>query len=125
MIMKTIGYLLVVILFFGCSPNDDDITWISVKNISSYDFADVIVNTKGGENNYGNILANAISGYESFDFAYSYAFIELKINNNTYTIQPIDYVGETPLTPGKYTYSIDVSPEGDQYSRLILYLIKD
>lgn len=123
--MKIIGYLLISLFLLGCSNTNSDITLIRVKNISQFDFVDVIVNTSGGENNYGNILANAISGYESFDFAYSYAFIELKINNNTYTIQPIDYVGETPLTPGKYTYGIDVSREGDQYSRLILYLVKD
>ena len=123
--MRIIGYLLIVILFFGCSPNDDEITMIRVKNLSSYDFADVVVNTSGGENNYGNILAKVISEYESFDFAYSYAYIELKIDGNTYTIQPIDYVGEKPLKPGKYTYQIDASPNGDQYSRLILYLVKD
>jgi len=123
--MRTIGFLLIVILFFGCSPNDDEITLIRVKNLSSFDFVDVIVNTSGGENNYGNILAETISGYKSFDFAYSYAFIELKINNDTYTVQPIDYVGETPIKPGKYTYQIDVLPNGDQYSRLILTLVKD
>ena len=124
MIMKTIGYLLIVILFFGCSQNDDDITLIRVKNISSYDFADVIVNTSGGENNYGNIMSKEHTGYKSFDIAYAYAFIELKIDNNTYTIQPIDYVGERPLKNGKYTYEIDALTNGYRYS-LILTLVND
>ena len=123
--MRTIGYLLILILFFGCSSNDDEITLIRVKNISSNDFSDVIVNTSGGQNNYGNIISNEVTGYKSFDFAYSYAFVELKINNDTYTVQPIDYVGETPIKPGKYTYQIDVLPNGDQYSSLILTLVKD
>ncbi|MGB5464160.1 MAG: hypothetical protein WBM92_12395 [Aureibaculum sp.] len=123
--MKIIGYLLISLFLLGCSNTNSDITLIRVKNISQFDFEDIIVNTSGGENNYGNVISNEVTEYKTFDFAYPYAFIELKIDNNTYTIQPIDYIGETRLTPGKYTYKIDVSPEGDQYSRLILYLVKD
>lgn len=42
--------------------------------------------------------------YKVFESAYGYAFIELEIGGKTYTIQPIDYVGETPLEDGNYTY---------------------
>ncbi len=87
--MKIIGYLLISLFLLGCSNTNSDITLIRVKNISQFDFEDIIVNTSGGENNYGNVISNEVTEYKTFDFAYPYAFIELKIDNNTYTIQPI------------------------------------
>ena len=103
----------------------DDQVQIRIKNVSSFEYSDVRVNTNGGENNYGNINSNSYSEYESFDFAYRYAFVELKIGSDTFTIQPIDYVGEDPLKSGKYTYAIDATEEGGKYERLSLVLLVD
>jgi len=126
--MKKVYFLLISIFILSCSQNDDTAeknTLIRVKNVSQFEFKDVLVNTSGGEQNFGNIDINRDSDYKSFDFAYHYAFIELKIDGNTFTLQPIDYVGETKLDNGKYTYEVNATDNGSQYSRLTLTLIKD
>ena len=98
---------------------------IRIKNTSQYDYANVLVNTSGGINNYGNILSTKSSDYKTFSFAYNYAFVQLEIAGVTYTLQPIDYVGETKLSSGKYTYEINANATGTQYDKLTLTLVKD
>ncbi len=112
----------------SCTQTDDTIEknlLIRVKNISQFEFNNVLVNTNGGEQNFGNIDVNQNSDYKSFDFAYRYAFIEVVIDGNTFTIQPIDYVGETKLVNGRYTYEVNATNNGSQHSRLTLTLIED
>ena len=104
------------------NPNE---VLIRIENTSDFDFKNVIVNTSGGENNYGNLDSHQTSDYKIFELAYRYAFIELKIDEETYTIQPIDYVGETALNTGKYTYVINATSSGNQYDRLNLTFVKD
>ena len=115
--MKKFYFLLISILLVSCTQNDSDLLLLRIKNTSQFDYTDVVVNTSGGEHNYGTISSNQSSDYN--------AFVELKIDGSTYTIQPIDYVGETPLDNGKYTYEINATNSGDQYSRLTLTLEED
>ena len=51
--------------------------------------------------------------------------MELEIDGNTYTIQPVDYVGETPLENGKYTYQLDANDATERFEKLSLRLIED
>jgi len=124
-IMRKVYFLLITIFLVSCTQNDDDTLLIRIKNTSQFNYTDVVVNTSGGEHNYSTVNANQASDYKVFDLAFRYTFVELKINGNTYTIQPIDYVGETPLDDGKYTYEINAANSGDQYSRLALTLTED
>lgn len=102
----------------------DDVE-IRVKNISSLTYNDVFVNTGGGKNNFGDIPSNKYSDYYVFNYAYRYAYVELKVNGETYKVQPIDYFGEKKLDPGKYTYKIDFIGDGGLYSSLTLEFVKD
>ena len=126
---KTIrSTLLVLMICCGISCDSllkDDQVQIRIQNISSFEYLDVRVNTNGGEQNYGSVQSNTFSEYKSFDLAYRYAFVELKIDSDTFTLQPIDYVGEEPLESGNYTYVIDASEEGGKYERLSLVLLQD
>ena len=74
------------------------------------------------------VTANASTAdtfiYQTFDLAYRYAFVELEIDGKTYTLQPIDYVGETPLENGNYTYSIEAAIN-ERYNTLSLNLMYD
>ena len=81
---------------------------IRIENISPFDFSELVVNTSGGEQDYGNLGTGQFSIYKDFEFAYEYAFISLIIDGDTLTLQPIDYVGETKLNNGKYTYQLDI-----------------
>ena len=124
--MKRFCLLLLSIIIFSCSQDDNSTkTSIRIKNSSAFEFTNIRVNTSGGENIYEDLNTLETSDYKDFDFAYSYAFIELTIEGNTSTLQPIDYVGETKLAGGNYTYDLDAMPIGEEHFGLSLTLIKD
>jgi hypothetical protein len=108
--MKNIIFLLLPVLIFlnACSKKDPsfDAVLIRIKNSGTFNYENVVVNTGGGENNYGSIPSGQFSEYKEFTSAYRYAYIRLEINGQTALLQPFDYVGETPLENGKYTYVV-------------------
>lgn len=104
MIRTTINLFLILILT-SCNTKE---VQLRVRNSSSFNYDSVKVNTGGGENTYGTIPAGNVSDYKTFDYAYSYAYIFLKIDTTSYILQPIDYVGEIKLKTGKYTYEVSV-----------------
>lgn len=94
---------------FPCENQvDESKTNLKIKNISAYNFEDVNVSPNGTLKTYNTIEAGQSSCYHSFDKAYNYAYVTMKINGEEFIIQPIDYVGEQELGVGKFTYSIDI-----------------
>ena len=124
--MKKILVLMIttIALLWGCEENDTGNVKISVSNASEFDFQNVHVNPGSEEMNFGAIDAGDFSDYKTFTKAYRYGFIQLEINGDTVSLQPVDYVGETPLKNGFYTYKLDVSGSPGQFS-LSLELEKD
>jgi hypothetical protein len=126
--MKKIFLVLVMGVLFSCSNDttSDSIipqtssVQIRIQNASSYKFENIIVSNV----NYENLLTGQKSVFKTFDLAYSYAFVQLQINGKTYTIQPVDFIGETPLENGNYTYKITANPS-DPYQKLSMELIKN
>ncbi|MET0571222.1 MAG: hypothetical protein ABWZ79_07325 [Pedobacter agri] len=98
---------------------------IRLSNSSQQNLKNIMVNTGMGEVSFGDLEAGKKTDYKKFTKAYSYAFVKLEINGKTYTIQPIDYVGETPLKDGRYAYQISVNGNQGQYSNLGLKLIEE
>ena len=103
--MKNTHLTLILLLLTSCTSKE---VQLRVRNSSAYTYDSVSVNTSGGENTYGSVPAGAVSDYKTFDFAYRYAYISLKIDTVSYILQPIDYVGETKLKSGNYTYEVSV-----------------
>ncbi|RXQ92203.1 hypothetical protein EO244_11680 [Ancylomarina salipaludis] len=123
---KTLILCITIVTLFGCSKdNENNEVKIRLSNVSQYDFQNIVVNTTTGDVNFENLKSGQKSEYKDFDKAYSYAFVELEIDGKTYTLQPIDYVGETLLKNGNYTYQLDANDTDDQYTKLSLTLIKD
>lgn len=126
--MKKIVLLFVIGVLFSCSSdtNSDTIIpqtssiQIRIQNASSYKFENIIVSNV----NYENLITGQKSVFKTFDLAYSYSFVQLQINGMTYTIQPVDFVGETPLENGNYTYKITANLS-DPYQKLSMELIKN
>ena len=104
--------VLVVVNLVSCTDRDDKITNVNlrVKNTSSVSYEEVIVSSS--EYVYENISAGSYSDYLEFDTLYSYAYIQILADGETYTLQPIDFVGETPLSPGFYTYELSIQEDG-------------
>ena len=85
---------------------------IRVQNSSSFAFDRVDVVFPEDEVSYGSIRANSASAYREVSKAYRYAYIEVEIGGEELVLQPIDYVGESLLRSGRYTYVLNVTIEG-------------
>ncbi|MGB5317719.1 hypothetical protein [Eudoraea sp.] len=124
---KIIIFISLALITFNCSNDDDGNTNINIRiyNVSEFQFENIIVNTGTGNVNFENIDPGELTDYKSFEIAYHYAFVELEIDGGTYTLQPIDYVGETPLKSGNYTYIINANDSREQFQKLTLTLIEE
>lgn len=125
-------FLLALLLsVVACSDNDAEQELdpgsvnIRIRNTSESNYKDVFVNTSGGEFNYGNINSSHATDYQEFESAYSYAYIRLYVGDHEYTLRPIDYVGETKLENGKYTYEIEPWSDEQGYHGITLNFIED
>jgi hypothetical protein len=86
---------------------------IRIRNASTYDFVKVIVGFPEQTEDYGAVPAAGISGYRVISKAYSYAGVEVTLSDNRkLVIVPTDYVGESTLGNGRYTYQLGVSSDG-------------
>ena len=97
----------------SCNDQDDELNGIQirVKNVSSISFDTIQVG--GDEMVHTNILSDDYSGYLIYEIAYRYAYINIKSVEEIYILQPIDFVGETVLPLGFYTYEIGLDAEGN------------
>ncbi|MDX1314432.1 MAG: hypothetical protein R3356_02930 [Eudoraea sp.] len=113
--MKRCFYLVIAIAMvsLSCTDRDDDLVAVNirVKNASDLIFDSVQV----GESDepITALSPDDYSDYQEFETAYTYAFIQITSGEEVFTLQPIDFVGETPLPFGFYTYELDVSDTGE------------
>jgi hypothetical protein len=63
------------------------------------------------------------TGYQEVAQAYRIATVNTRIDNLPHTLQVIDFVGESPLGRGRFTYRLELV--GDPGSPLSLTLIED
>lgn len=126
---KVVFILTILYTFTGCTDpdRDEDLLGVSIRisNISEYDFKNIVVDTSTGIRAFEDIDSGEATNYQVFELAYRYAYIELEIDGETFTIQPIDYVGEAPLANRLYTYQLDANDSQEQYGRLSLTLVED
>ena len=55
------------------------------------------------------VLGNTIvSARHSDGNQYGYTYADFMIGTDKFVIQPIDFVGETPLEPGRWSYQITI-----------------
>lgn len=89
---------------------------LRIKNGSSYDYCNVRVELDNQTIYYGNLESGESSCYIAAETLYRYAYVELAIEGKMFIVQPIDFIGETPLPQGKYTYIITVEDKnGNTY----------
>lgn len=108
--MKTLVLLVLLVAgLSGCASTTEVArTEIRVRNASNVAYENVIV----GDRSYGDIEPGAVTDYQNWEQAYRYAYVSLTAEGKPMVIQPIDFVGETPLGAGRFTYVVTV--EGDR-----------
>ena len=107
-----LALLMIILLSLGCTDRDDELDTIQIRVKNNNDFVYQRVTVGGAENVYENIGPGDYSEYLIYDEAYRYASINIEGNGQTYTLQPIDFVGETPLGIGFYTYELTANESG-------------
>ena len=116
--MRRLLYLVLIsFALLGCSSDDDaspENLQLRISNVSAFDYNNIQVNTTADLVDFGDLTAGSSSEYIVFESAYRYGFVEFQIDGETFTYQPIDYVGETLLENGKYAYEIDVDIENQR-----------
>lgn len=125
---RILFFIFTITMIIGCSKEQmsgQGGLEIRLSNSSQQNFKNVIVDTGTGKVSFGDLDAGKNTAYKKFSTAYRYAFVQLEINGQTYTLQPIDYVGEVPLKDGRYAYQISVNGNQGQYSNLSLKLIEE
>ena len=101
--------LSLLVLSLGCSdaagPDGDGVR-IRIGNDSESSFTSVAVTFPEDQVDYGSVEAGSTSDYRRVSVAYRMAYVVVRVGSTEQQIQPIDYVGEEPLEPGRYTYSL-------------------
>ncbi|MDZ7691644.1 MAG: hypothetical protein U5K69_11055 [Balneolaceae bacterium] len=104
-----------LLLFGGCSIfSSEEPVLIRVQNSSSLEMEDVTVRFPEQEVMYGDIDSGEYSSYTDISKAYRYAYFETIAGDKKVVLQPIDYVGESYLEEGKYTYVLNIHEESYQ-----------
>lgn len=103
--MKTkFSLLLFISLFFiSCSDSDsEDTTEVNIRltNNSEVAFEDATFNGV----NFGDIASGNTTEYTFFESSYSYGAVSIIIDGQEYGWVPIDFVGESLLEEGDYTF---------------------
>ena len=82
---------------------------IRIRNESGLDFRHVQARfPETGETDYGAVPNGSASAYHGTTRAYRYAQVVAKTGDKELSFQPMDYVGEQDLAPGRYTYVLRV-----------------
>ena len=84
---------------------------VRVQNATGVDLEEVRVYLPTSEQEpvaFGPIASGAWSEYRELFVAYRFMRIEASSAAASFTLQPYDFVGERPLSPGRYTYRLGV-----------------
>ena len=113
--MKKAILLLFALLIsaLSCTDRDDDLSSVQIRlrNTSDITYDEVVV---GDESQvYENLDPDSFSEYKEYETAYRYAYIQITSGEETYVLQPIDFVGEEELPIGLYTYELSLTEEGE------------
>ena len=81
---------------------------VRVANASSQIMEEVLVAFPDDEVAYGDVGPGEATGYRTVSRAYRYAYVRTVVGGDTLVLQPIDYVGESLLAGGRYTYRLDL-----------------
>lgn len=88
-------------------PPPQDI-FIRIENASDFTYENLLVKFIQ-DYDYGTLNPGELSAYQEYARAYRYAYVKLEANGQEYVLQPIDYVGETELSAGYYSYIISLN----------------
>ena len=110
----------------GIGQKGGDQLEIRIANRSRVAIENVRVQFPSQTDVYGTIPPNGVTDYRVVKKAYRYARIEAVVAGKPAGFLPIDYVGESELKAGRYTYVLTINARAtSKYYGLKLKLRKD
>jgi hypothetical protein len=100
----------------------DGPTRIRLRNASSFELTSVTFAPGSERVEFDRIAPNTTTDYTTVEHAYSYGYFDALVAGVRRTIQPIDFVGESYIGEGKFTYVITIDAQTKNPS---IQLIKD
>lgn len=117
-ILRALWIGIFLLMAVGCTSVQESTAGgveIRVANRSDRDFDQVDVTFGSKKVSYGPVAQGSTSEYkEAKEEAYRYALVVVTAGGEEFRFQPIDFVGETPLAPGRYTYALNIDPNDRQ-----------
>jgi len=106
--------LAALIITAGCAPTQPATVQVRLKNTGTVPIENIRVNFQGQTENFGTLAPGETSPYHTVAKTYRYAYIETTVVGKPAIVQPEDFVGETLLPPGKYTWTLTGNPAKTQ-----------
>lgn len=108
LLIAAVAALLIVSVGCDQGGSDPGAVLLRVANESGVEFQSVLLRFPAVEATYGPVAAGETSDYRPLEGAYRYGYIEVEAADETYVLQPVDFVGEEPLDSGLYTNILDI-----------------
>ncbi len=107
-ILGVLAALLVMVLgaCSGTVDSDDDATLIRLENTSAVELTNVTFSSGLAMLTPDRIGPGERTEYVEVPSSYRYGFLRVTANGVQLTMQPIDYVGEEEIGPGRFTFRI-------------------
>jgi hypothetical protein len=96
----------IVLVLAGCGGGDPE-PMVRICNDTGFDINAVAWNTIYSIDSLSN---GACSDYETpMNTVYRYTSVTFRVQTDAFEIRPIDYVGETPLDDGAWSYHLTIT----------------
>ena len=105
--------LLMIAVSVSCTDRDDDVEEVNIRVRNISDLVFDIVQVGGADKIHEDVNPDSFTDYLQYEEAYRSAYIEIQSGTETFVLQPIDFVDETPLPKGLYTYELNITAEGE------------
>lgn len=96
----------------GCGVIGDDAVELRFRNASAVDLTDFTYQSASEPLHFDLIPAGSTTEYREISASYRYGFVEAFVDTTRLVLQPIDYVGESRLAGGRYTFVLTVDLAG-------------
>lgn len=97
-------------LVAACSNpfRSDDATRIRLRNSSDFELTNVTFMPGAAKVEFARIAPGAVTEYRMVESAYRYGMLDLLVGGVHRRLQPIDFVGESEIGDGDFTYVITI-----------------
>ena len=105
----------VLVMALGACDNPfggDGDTLIRLENATQLELTNVTFSSGHDPIDFERIAPGDRTEYVEVERSYSYGYLKVTANGGEYTMQPIDYVGEEEIGPGRFTFRITLTQGG-------------